>query len=231
MILQWTMPQLNKKQELRQTSMALKLVQAVGGFIWRDSMYSFQFLYHQVRARLLSSSRADSSLAFGDFGVLCYEAKSVLVDILIVMCRLRDREGFYLEPRLVINSADKVVEEEENNNNNNAQCEKEEEIGELVAGAYEVVSTRESEGVSHYSSLERSVMTLSPVKLLTPKMIEDDVQSTRSNTCLLTDYRSPKADTEEEEYENDDEEDEADVVVEDITDIYQVDNTTIFYSK
>ena len=229
MILQWTMPQLNKKQELKQTSMALKLVQAVGGFIWRDSMYSFQFLYHQVRARLLSFSRADSSLAFGDFGVLSYEAKSVLVDILIVMCRLREREGFYLEPRLVIDPADKVEEEE--NNNNNAKSENEEETGELVSGAYEVVSTRESEVVSHYSSLESSLMTLSPVKLLTPKMIEDDVQSTRSNTCLLTDYRSPKADTEEEEYENEDEEDEADVVVEDITDIYQVDNTTIFYSE
>jgi len=214
MILQWTMPQINKKQEMSQTSMALKLVQTAGGFIWRDSMYSFQFVYHQIRARLLSFSKSDFSQASGDFGVLCYEAKSVLMDILIVMVRLQEREGFYLEPRLVMDMAEKVVGEE----NNNAKSEKQEEEEK---GDYEVVS--------YYSGLERSAMTLSPVKLLTPKMIEDDVQSTRSNSCLLTDYRSPETNTEEEELEDDEE--DVDVVVEDITTIYQDPVDQVLYEQ
>ena len=162
-------------------------------------MYSFQFVYHQIRARLLSASKSDSSQASADFGGLCYEAKSVLMDILIVMVRLQEREGFYLEPGLVMDMAEKVVGEE----NNNAKSEKQEEKGEE---GYEVVS--------YYSGLERSAMTLSPVKLLTPKMIEDDVQSTRSNS-------SAETNTEEEELEDEEEED-VDVVVEDITTIYQV---------
>ena len=203
MILQWTMPQINKKQEMSQTSMALKLVQTAGGFIWRDSMYSFQFVYHQIRARLLSASKSDSSQASADFGGLCYEAKSVLMDILIVMVRLQEREGFYLEPGLVMDMAEKVVGEE----NNNAKSEKQEEKEEKGEEGYEVVS--------YYSGLERSAMTLSPVKLLTPKMIEDDVQSTRSNS-------SAETNTVEEELEDDEEEEDVDVVVEDITTIYQV---------
>ena len=87
MILQWTLPQMNKKQEVGQSGLALKLVEKVGQFLWEDSRYSFQFVYHQIRARLLGSSKTDFSLE-SNYGVLCYESKSILLDILIAMCML-----------------------------------------------------------------------------------------------------------------------------------------------
>ena len=36
MILQWTMPQLNKKQEVGQSALALRLVEKAGQCIWED---------------------------------------------------------------------------------------------------------------------------------------------------------------------------------------------------
>ena len=90
----------------------------MGQFVWEDSKYSFQFVYHQIRARLLGSSKTDFSQE-SNYGVLCYETKSILLDILIAMCRLKDPKspgGFFLEPRLVMAGSVKPVEVEENNN-------------------------------------------------------------------------------------------------------------------
>merc|ERR1719436_2182270 len=219
MILQWTMPQMNKKQEVGQSSLALKLVEEVGQFVWEDSKYSFQFVYHQIRARLLGSSKTDFSQE-SNYGVLCYETKSILLDILIAMCRLKDPKspgGFFLEPRLVMAGSVKSVEVEENNNNGvetEAETEtegksssynsvffsekpslKQDEPGEVTGEEHKV----KPEDRSIYT---RSVMTASirssSVKLLTPQMIEDDMKS-RMSSCLLSNYKTPHFNAEEDE--------------------------------
>ena len=211
MILQWTLPQMNKKQEVNHALLALKLVQTAGGFIWTDSKYSFQFVYHQIRTRLLSFSKTDTSQA-AHYGLLCYEAKSVLLDILIAMSRLQDTElegdmpDFYLEPRLVISPAGKAEE------NNNLLGVKAVTTGDGPEEGCEGATS------SYYCGQQGSVVT-GAVKLLTPKMIEDNVTSSKSTVCLQNKYEiystSPNIETEEQQ---------EDVVVEDedVLSIYQV---------
>ena len=211
MILQWTLPQMNKKQEVNHALLALKLVQTAGGFIWTDSKYSFQFVYHQIRTRLLSFSKTDTSQA-AHYGLLCYEAKSVLLDILIAMSRLQDTElegdmpDFYLEPRLVISPAGKAEE------NNNLLGVKAVTTGDGPEEGCEGATP------SYYCGQQGSVVT-GAVKLLTPKMIEDNATSSKSTVCLQNKYEiystSPNIETEEQQ---------EDVVVEDedVLSIYQV---------
>ena len=225
MVLQWTMPQMNKKQEVSQSGLALKLVEEVGQFVWEDSKYSFQFVYHQIRARLLGSSKTDFSQE-SNYGVLCFETKSILLDILIAMCRLRDNQGFFLEPRLVMAGSDKPAEGEENNNNNGGQGDG----GPGQAGAEGKSNSGSSQNSVFYSEkhslkkdqpgdgaeeegqssslkqpdetiYSRSVMTASirssSVRLLTPQMIEDDMKSRMSSSAsgLLTNYKTPHFNT------------------------------------
>ena len=229
MILQWTMPQMNKKQEVGQSSLALKLVEEVGQFVWEDSKYSFQFVYHQIRARLLGSSKTDFSRE-SNYGVLCYETKSILLDILIAMCRLRDSQsadGFFLEPRLVMTDSHQPKEREENNNNaGENKGEGESEVagaagadGEKSNSSHNSAilsekcslkkdqpgnSTEEGKSSNHQDEpyYSRSVMTAS-IRSSSVKLLTpqmiEDDMKSKMSGGLLSNYKTPPFNIEEEE--------------------------------
>ena len=86
-VLQWTRPRTNKRTEQLHARAALGLVRKVAVIICGDSRQSFQFLYHQLRARLLDASKCDDHE--DTYGNLCMETKGILLDIIILMSRTR----------------------------------------------------------------------------------------------------------------------------------------------
>ena len=86
-VLQWTRPRTNKRTEQLHARAALGLVRKVAVIICGDSRQSFQFLYHQLRARLLDAPKCDDHE--NTYGNLCMETKGILLDIIILMSRTR----------------------------------------------------------------------------------------------------------------------------------------------
>ena len=79
-----------------------------------DSKYSFQFLYHQIRARLIGASKSDFQ-EDSNYGNFCFETKSVLLDILIVPSRIKLPSFSSTDSDYVL-EGDLYVDVEANNN-------------------------------------------------------------------------------------------------------------------
>lgn len=186
-LLQWTMPRMNKRLELQQAKVALDLVKKVSLSISMDSKYSFQFLYHQIRARLIGASKSDFQ-EDSNYGTFCFETKSVLLDILIVLSRIKS-------PSFASNDSDYVLEGDlyvdVEANNNISELVKEGSKHKVQADvnssvhshSEEVLSRMSDKDIIRESYKDKSDLVESPslttprpsapsIKLLTPKMFE-----------------------------------------------------------
>ena len=193
-LLHWTLPKSNKKLELMQSKVALSLVKKVSIFVFEESLQSFQFLYFQIRARLLSASKSDSQDDF-NYGHLCSESKSVLVDMLIVLCRARKKSSLHDADFILEEDLDIVVETNNNSSSyvmkvhenpfshpflavgvNSSQCSNPEDLSAktpMVTVAEN--SPAEAEMKESFPTLSKSpTYPLNTVKLLTPGMIEEE---------------------------------------------------------
>ena len=168
-ILQWTLPKLNKRKEIYQAKSALHLTKTLSVTIFEESVNSFQFLYHQLRARLLGASKSDVQEDC-NYGNLCFETKSILLDILIVLARARSPPSavdFLVEDHLDVVEAVREGDSYENVNT----------AGHNIVDEKPINTSRDSDRsvvVETTSLCKRS----QSVKLLTPKMFEEE--STRS---------------------------------------------------
>ena len=200
-VLQWTRPRTNKRTEQLHARAALGLVRKVAVIICGDSRQSFQFLYHQLRARLLDASKCDDHE--DTYGNFCMETKGILLDIIILMSRTRSSSS-ELEGEFELVSD---LDVEPDTNNNSQEAAKNGTILELNSSS--VLDGRTVEEVSRRSDVEvlrdpvttetnanmttanvttvTSVTTVSTltspcrsvssVRLLTPGMIEEDSKS------------------------------------------------------
>ena len=169
-ILQWTLPKLNKRNEIYQAKSALKLTMKLSALIYEDSRNSFQFLYHQLRTRLLGASKSDiqEDCNYGNF---CFETKSVLLDILFVLVRARAQQGssssleFLLEEHLDVESVSTGGHQSDISHRR---------------GSYHDILEDKSEKMECCEP-SRQAHKEASVKLLTPKMIEEDGASLNVN--------------------------------------------------
>ena len=189
-LLQWTMPRLNKKLELQQAKVSLDLVKKVSRSISMDSKYSFQFLYHQIRARLIGASKSDFQ-EDSNYGNFCFETKSVLLDILIVLSRIKLPSFESSESDYVL-EADLDVDVEANNNisdlvNEGSKHKIEADINSSYVNTEDIISKKTDIETLRDSSNDYSDQKakLSPrlslprpsapsIKLLTPGMFEEE---------------------------------------------------------
>ena len=195
-LLHWTLPKSNKKVELMQAKVALSLVKKVSTFVFEESLQSFQFLYYQIRARLLSASKSDVQEDC-NYGHLCFESKSVLLDVLIVLCRARKRSTL-LDADFVLEGDLDIVVETNNNNSGYVMKLNENPFNHsFLAGGGFVSSSPCSNpdlafkkplvtiGEDNPTDKKESIPSLSKsptypfnnVKLLTPKMFEEETKS------------------------------------------------------
>ena len=200
-LLHWTLPKSNKKMELMLTKVALSLAKKVSIFVLEESLQSFQFLYYQIRARLLSASKSDAQDDC-NYGHLCFESKSMLLDMLIVLCRARKKSPV-LDAEFVLEEDLDIVVETNNNNLsyvmkvnenpfrppflagggvNSSQCSNPEDhsaknhIVTTVAVAEDNRPDREKK--EPVPTLSNSpTYPFNTVKLLTPRMIEEETKS------------------------------------------------------
>jgi len=187
-LLHWTLPKSNKKVELVQVKVALALVKKVSKFVFEESLQSFQFLYYQIRARLLSASKSDVHDDC-NFGHLCFESKSILLDTLIVLCRARKKSTLLDADFILEEDLDIVVEANNNSSvyvmklNENpfshpflaksASNPEDHPVRKPTVAVCENSPTDKKEDVP---SLSKSP-TYPSVKLLTPRMIEEETKS------------------------------------------------------
>jgi len=178
-LLQWTMPRMNKRLELQQAKVALDLVKKVSLSISMDSKYSFQFLYHQIRARLIGASKGDFQ-EDSSYGTFCFETKSVLLDILIVLSRIK-LPSFASSDSDYVLEGDLYVDVEANNNI--SELVKEGSRHKVQADVNSSVNSHSEEVLSRTSDKDKSDLVESPsltiprpsgpsIKLITPKMFE-----------------------------------------------------------
>ena len=182
-VLQWTRPR------------------KVAVIICGDSRQSFQFLYHQLRARLLDAPKCDDHE--DTYGNFCMETKGILLDIIILMSRTRSSSS-ELEGEFELVSD---LDVEPDTNNNNQEAVKNGTIQELNSSSVldgrtvEEASRRSDEevlrdpvtteinanvstadvttlttvtSVTTVSTLTSPSRSVSSVRLLTPGMIEED---------------------------------------------------------
>ena len=201
-VLQWTRPRTNKRTEQLHARAALGLVRKVAVIICGDSRQSFQFLYHQLRARLLDASKCDDHE--DTYGNFCMETKGILLDIIILMSRTRSSSS-ELEGEFELVSDLDV--EPDTNNNHPQEAAKNGTIQELnsssvLDGRTVEEASRRSDvevlrdpvttetnanmatanvttvtSVSTVSTLTSPCRSVSSVRLLTPGMIEEDSKS------------------------------------------------------
>jgi len=214
-VLHWTLPKFNKRSELSQCKAALDLVKKTGQFILEEGCQSFQFLYHQVRARLLSSSKSDIK-DDSNYGNFCYETKSVILDIIIVLSRVTETVSlldfvFPVEQELKV--TDKTAERNNNNFNllgnegddssrklvtlepflNSNQENKDKDNGMPKSDVRKEYSLRLNN--SSRSSCAWSMKAKSAIQLLTPQMLKNNldvyIEPVESEELTVTPYQDP----------------------------------------
>jgi len=209
-VLHWTLPKLNKRSELAMCKAALELIKKTGQSILEDGCQSFQFLYHQIRARLLSASKSDTN-EDSNYGNFCFETKSVILDIIIVLSRVTETVSilnfvFPLEKELVVEST------YETNNNNNVTSlvrdgddyeRKSLTLGTTFNSRHEIkgneidVLKENSLRLANSSkgSCVGSLKAKSAIQLLTPQMLKKDVQvdvePVKNEELTITPYQDP----------------------------------------
>ena len=224
-LLQWTMPRMNKRLEVQQAKVALDLVKKVRKIchhqtlpsknnviimkvslsISMDSKYSFQFLYHQIRARLIGASKSDFQ-EDSNYGNFCFETKSVLLDILIVLSRIKLPSFSSTDSDYVL-EGDLYVDVEANNNiielvKEGAKHKVHADVNSSVNSYTEDVLSRKSDiDIIHESSKDISDPLESPsltlprpsapsIKLFTPKMFEVEAKTLGSSTFRAREVNS-----------------------------------------
>ena len=157
-----------------------------------DSKYSFQFLYHQIRARLIGASKSDFQ-EDSNYGNFCFETKSVLLDILIVLSRIKLPSFSSTDSDYVL-EGDLYVDVEANNNiselvKEGSKHKVHADVNSSVNSYTEDVLSRKSDiDIIHESSKDISEPLESPsltlprpsapsIKLFTPKMFEMEVKT------------------------------------------------------
>jgi len=200
-LLQWTMPRMNKRLELQQAKVALDLVKKVSLSISMDSKYSFQFLYHQIRARLIGASKSDFQ-EDSNYGNFCFETKSVLLDILILLSRIKLPSFSSADSDYVL-EGDLYVDVEANNNisdlvKEGAKHKIQADVNSSVNSHSEDVVSKKSDietirqgSKENSDPVENNGLTLPrpsapSIKLFTPKMFEEE---TKTPACTLSHAR------------------------------------------
>lgn len=180
-----------------------------------DSKYSFQFLYHQIRARLIGASKSDFQ-EDSNYGNFCFETKSVLLDILIVLSRIKLPSFVSPESDYVL-EADLDVDVEANNNisdlvNEGSKHKIEADINSSYVNTEDIISKKTDIETLRDSSNDYSDQKakLSPrlslprpsapsIKLLTPGMFEEEPDILASTSLVrevnssleVTPYQDP----------------------------------------